>query len=158
MPSTSSQARSSASITAGESELAGGLSSHSDGDVVAAAVELDGRGLVARLGLRVRVEALAALGAQAALRDEPAQHERRREVLAPLLLGPLERGEHVVEAAEVGAGERPGDHAGAHHQAEVDLAHPGDALLEHEAGLDDRLEREALGDPLVELRLRQRCS
>ena len=125
-----------------------------DGELVAAAVELDGRGLVAGLGLRVGVEALAGLRAQAPLGDEPAQDERRREVLAPLLLGPLERGEHLVEPAEVRAGERPGHHARAHHQAEVDLAHPGDALLEHEAGLDDRLEREALGDALVELGLR----
>ena len=110
----------------------------------AARVELDLRRLVARVGLRIGVEALAALGAEAALGHEPAQDQRRLEVLAPLLLGALQRGEHVVEPAEVGAGERAGDHPGAHHHPEVDVADAGDALLEHEAGLDERLQREAL--------------
>ena len=61
LPSTSRQACSSASITAGESELAGGLSSHRTATSSPRRSSLTGRGLVARLGLRVRVEALAAL-------------------------------------------------------------------------------------------------
>ena len=122
---------------------------------VAAAVELDRRLLVALLGLRVGVEALAGLGPEAALGDEPAQDQRRLEVLAPVLLGLLERRQHVVEPAQVGARERARDHAGAHHHPEVDVAHAGDALLEHQAGLDERLQREAIGQLGVDP---QRCS
>ena len=50
---------------------------------VAAPVELDRRLLVAGLGLRVGVEPLAALGAEAALGDEPAQDEPVQPVPTP---------------------------------------------------------------------------
>src|SRR4051794_17211317 len=98
------------------------------------------------VGLRVGEEALAGLLAEAPLRDEPLEDQRRREVLAPLPLGWLERLEGVVEAAVVGALERPGHDPGARHHPEVDVADPRDALLEHEARLDERLEAEALDE------------
>ena len=78
------------------------------------------------------------------LLHEPAQDQRRRERVAPLRLCPLERGEHLVEALRVGARERPGNDAGAGHHADVDVLDAGDALLEHEARLDERLQAEAL--------------
>ena len=157
-PSAASQACSSPSTTSGEIEFAGGLSSHATASSPRG-VELDRRVLVARVGLRVRVEALAALRAEAALGDQPAQDQRRLEVLAPLVLGLLERREHVVEPAEVRARERPGDHARAHHHPEVDVADARDALLEHEAGLDERLELEAVGERRVDRPVQpQECS
>ena len=65
---------------------------------VAACLELDRVGLVALVGLRVGVEALARLLAEAALRDEALERDRRREALAVLLLGRLELLEDHVEA------------------------------------------------------------
>ena len=76
---------------------------------------LTGARLVARVGLRVGVEALAGLRAEAALGDQPAQDQRRLEVLAPLVLGPLERGQHVVEPAESARANGPGIMPGADH-------------------------------------------
>jgi hypothetical protein len=108
--------------------------------------------------LRVRVEALAALGAEAALGDEPAQDQRRLEALAPLASAFSSAASDVVEPAEVRARERPGDHARAHHHPEVDVADARDALLEHEAGLDERLELEARRRARVDLACGLRCS
>ena len=51
---------------------------------VAARLELHGVGLLALVGLRVGVEALAGLHPQAALGDKPLEHRRRREPLAVL--------------------------------------------------------------------------
>ena len=121
------------------------------GDRVAVArLELHGLALLeAVVGLLVGEEALAGLRAEAALRDEPAQDQRRRELLAPLVGGALERGEHVVEAGLVGARERRRDEPRAGHHAEVDVAHGRHAVLEHEAGLDERLQDEALRQLVV---------
>jgi hypothetical protein len=106
---------------------------------LARAVELDRCLLVAGLGLRVGVEALPGLGAEPPLGDQAAQDQRRLEVLAPLPLGALERLQHLVEPAQVGARERARDHAGPDHHPEVHVADAGDALLDDEARLDERL-------------------
>ena len=67
---------------------------------------------------------------------------RRREALAVALGGVLQPLEHRVEPFDVGLHERrhqpaPRVEAGAGHHPEVDVAVGGDALLEHEAGLDE---------------------
>ena len=84
---------------------------------LAAALELD-RPVAA--GERVRVEALASLDADPALREQPAQDQR---------LGvELDR----VQPRRVGAREHPARRG-------VDVLQRGDALLEHEAGLEERV-------------------
>ena len=127
-----------------------------DGDV-AARLELDRLARLLVVGLRVGVEALAALLAQAALGDEPAQHERRGEALAVALGGALQALEDHVEALHVGLHEGREEaaarvQAGAGHHADVDVAVGGHALLEHEAGLDEGLQRQQL-DELVDVGL-----
>ncbi len=99
--------------------------------------------------LRVGVEALAALLAESALGDEAAQDRRRGEALAVALGRVLQALEDLVEAFDVGLHERRQQaaariEAGAGHHPEVDVAVGGDALLEHQAGLDERLQREQL--------------
>ena len=47
-----------------------------------------------------------------------------------------------------GKSPRRGSMPGAGHHPEVDLADRADALLEHQAGLDERLQREQLGERL----------
>ena len=69
--------------------------------------------------------------------------------LAPFRLRPLERLEHLVEPLLVGACERPGQDARAGHHADVDVLEAGHALLEDEAALDERLQREALDQRAV---------
>ena len=69
---------------------------------VAAGLELDRLGLLALVGLRVGVEALTGLRAEAPLGDEPPQYPRRCEPLAVLLLGALELLERLVEPRGVG--------------------------------------------------------
>ena len=86
--------------------------------------------------LRVGVEALAGLLAEAALGDEAADDQRRGEALAVLLLGRLEALEQRVQALHVGLHERreqaaAGVQAGAGHHRDVDVAVGRDALLEH---------------------------
>ena len=130
-----------------------------DGDV-AARLELDDLAGLLLVELRVGVEALAALLAEAALGDEPAQDERRREALAVALGGALEALEDHVEALDVGLHERREQaaarvQAGAGHHADVDVAVGGHALLEHEARLDEGLQRQQL-DELVDVRRRRR--
>ena len=106
--------------------------------------------------LRVGVEALAALLAEAALGDEPAQHERRGEALAMVLGGALQPLEHHVETLDVRLHEGRQEaaariEAGPGHHADVDVAVGGDALLEDEARLDEGLEGQQL-DELVDVR------
>ena len=127
-----------------------------DGDV-AARLELDRLPRLLVVGLRVGVEALAALLAQAALGDEPAQHERRREALAVALGGALQALEDDVEALHVGLHEGREEaaarvEAGAGHHPDVDVAVGGHALLEHEARLDEGLQGQQL-DELVDVGL-----
>ena len=130
---------------------------------LAARLELDDGGLAGGLlgvGLRVGVEALAALLAEAALGDQPLEDRRRREALAPLLLGALQPLEDRVEALDVGLHERRQQaaarvDAGAGHHPEVDVAVGGDALLEDQRGLDEGLEHELL-DELLDVRARPR--
>ncbi len=121
---------------------------------VAAGLELHRVGLVAVVGLRVGVEALAALGAEPALGDEALEDRRRREALAVLGLHGLQPLERDVEAHHVGLHERREQaaarvEAGAGHHPEVDLPGRADALLEHQAGLDERLQRPQLGELLA---------
>ena len=120
-----------------------------DGDAVAASLELDDLGWLLGVGLRVGIEALAALLPEAPLGDEPAQDGGRREPRAMALLRVLHALEDSVEAVGVGAHERrqqpaAGVEPGAGHHPEVDVAVRRDALLEHEAGLDEGLQREEL--------------
>ena len=66
---------------------------------------------------------------------------RRLEALAVALLRALHPLEHHVEALRVGLHERRQQasarvQAGAGHHPEVDVAEGGDALLEHQAGLE----------------------
>src|SRR5262249_32637310 len=108
--------------------------------------------------LRIGVEALARLEAEAALGDQPLQDPGRSEALAVRLfvfLHPLEDG---VEALEVGLPEGreetpPRVEAGAGHHPEVDLADGADALLEHEAGLPEGLQHQQVRE-LLAIRLR----
>ena len=70
------------------------------------------------------------------------------------LCGRLELLEHGVEPVDVGFHERREEAAarvepGAGHHPEVDLADGADALLEHQAGLDERLQRQQLGELLA---------
>ena len=65
---------------------------------VAARLEQHRLAVLAAVGLRVGEEALTGLLAEPALARPGAEEQRRREVLAPFRLGPLERREHVVEA------------------------------------------------------------
>ncbi len=111
--------------------------------------DLGGWGRVIGVGLRVGVEALSALLTQAALGDEAAQDPRRREALPVALPGVLQALQDRVEALHVGLHERrhqapPRVEARARHQPEVDVAVDRHALLEHQAGLHERLQREQL--------------
>ena len=127
--------------TSGESELAGGLSSHSTATVLAAPVELDRRLLVARLGLRGRGRSPGrswgpggpgrrAGGAAAAARSARPTPPARRSSAARTSSSPRR------SARANGPGTMPVPSI----SAEVDLPHPGDALLEDEAGLHERLQ------------------
>ena len=68
------------------------------------------------------------------------------DVLEALERAHSEWGEHVVQPLLVRAGERPREDARTGHHPGLDLAQGGHALLEHEARLDERLQREALHD------------
>ena len=127
------------------------------GGVASQCLQLDDLGRLIGVGTRVGVEALPALLAQPALSDEAAQDGRRGEALAVALPGLLHPLEHRVQPFGVGLHERrhqpaPRIQAGAGHHPEVDVAVGGDALLEHEAGLDERLQRQQL-DELRHVRL-----
>ena len=148
---TASHTFRSAWTTSGEIEFAGGSVEPRDRDL-APRLELDRTLVPARVGPGVGEEALAGLDAEPALGDQPPQDRRRLEVLAPLPGGVLELRQHLVQPDLVGAGERRRDDPGAGHHPEVDVLHRRDALLEHEAALDERLEREA-----VDQRRRCRC-
>ena len=87
------------------------------------------------------MEALSRLGAQAALGDEPAQDQRRLEVLAPALLGALQRRQRGRPARARRRARRPGTTLPVR---EVDVTHARDPLLEDQAGLDERLQLRAL--------------
>src|SRR4029450_7858539 len=105
----------------------------------------------------VGIEALTRLQAEAALGDQPLQRPRGREALAVALLVFLELLQDRVEALEVrlpGWREEPAPRveAGPRHHPEVDLAHGADPLLEHLAGLDERLEHEQIRE-LLRVRL-----
>jgi hypothetical protein len=58
----------------------------------------------------------------------------------------LEPLDHLVQADLVGARERARNDARAGHHPEIDLPDRGDPLLEHEAALDERLQREAFDE------------
>ncbi len=130
--------------------MAGGRSSHAIATLWPSSVaRLELRRpllLPARVGLGVGEEALPRLDPQPSLGHQPPQDPRRLVVGAPLRLRALERGQHLVEADLVGAGERRRDDPGPGHHAQVDLAQRGDPLLEHETRLDERLEREAIDE------------
>ena len=103
------------------------------------------------VGPRVGVEALPGRRPEAPLGDEPPQDRRRREALAVTLAGTLERRQHVVEALLIGAHERRQQpaarvHPGAADHPEVNVAVAGVALLEDQARLDERLERQQLDE------------
>ena len=132
---TRSQTVPRSSITCGRDRVHRRVREPGDRDV-AARLELDRVGLVALVGLRVGVEALAGLLPSRPWATRRLQDGRRREALAVLRLGRLELLEHDVEAEHVGPHERREDpaarvHPGAGHHPEVDLAHRADALLEH---------------------------
>ena len=79
---------------------------------------------------------------EAALGDEAAQDDGGAKRSPWLLRGALQPLEHHVEALDVGLHERRQQpaarvEAGAGHHPEVDVAVGGDALLEHQAGLDE---------------------
>ena len=102
---------------------------------VAAGLQLDRLRLLALVGLRVGVEALAGFEAEAALGDEPLQGDRRREALAVLLLELLDPLEDRVEPLQVGFPEGREEafarvEAGAGHHPQVDVADRADALLD----------------------------
>ena len=150
-PSTCSQTVPRSAITCGEIEFAGGLASQA----IATSPRVSSLtvSLLALVGLRIGKKPWPALHPEPALGDQAAEDQRRREVLAPLGLGALERREHVVEADVVGAGETA---AGSSRRRPSSRGRcrgsVGDALLEHQAGLDQRLEREAIDERLgVEL-------
>ena len=110
---------------------------------VAARLQLDRLRLLALVGLRVGVEALARLEPEPALGDEPLQRHRRREALAVLLLEPLDPLEDRVEPLQVGFPERREEafarvEPGPGHHPQVDVADRADALLDQLAGLDQR--------------------
>ena len=116
-----------------------------------AGLELDRLGLVALVGLRIGIEALAGCRAEPALGDQAPQDPRRREALAVLLFGLSSRSSTLSRPADVGAHERRQQAAARveprpGHHPEVDLAEPADALLEQQAGLDERLQRELLDE------------
>ena len=113
---------------------------------VAAGLERDRLARLALVGLRVGEEALAALLAQPALRHQALEHRGRLEAVAPLALRALQRLEHGVQALVVGAGERAGQDARAHHHPDLDVLGGGLALLEHQAGLDQGLQPHPLDD------------
>ena len=115
-----------------------------DRHAVVAGLEQDGLALLALVGTRVGEEALAGRLAEPSLRHQAPQDQRRLKPLAPLGRGPLERLQHGVESRLVGASERPRQDAGAGHHPDVDVLDPGHALLEHQAGLHERLQRVAL--------------
>jgi hypothetical protein len=120
-----------------------------DCDSVGARLELDDLGGLLGIGLRIGVEALPALLPEATLRDEAAQDRGRREALAVALLRVLHALEDRVEAVGVGAHERRQQAAarvepGSGHHPEVDVAVGRDALLQHEARLDEGLQRQEL--------------
>ena len=155
-PSTFSHTARRSVITCGAIEFIRPLASHAMATSPRVSSLTVSPGLLV-VGLRVGVEALAALLAQAALGHEPAQHERRREALAVALGGALEALEDDVEALDVGLHEGREQaaarvQAGAGHHADVDVAVGGHALLEHEARLDEGLQRQQL-DELVDVGL-----
>ena len=82
------------------------------------------------------------------LGDQPAQDHRRLVVFSPFLDGALELCQHLIEPDLIRAGERRRNDPRAGHHPEVDVAHRRDALIEHEAALDERLE----GEPVDERR------
>ena len=127
-------------ITSGEIAFIGRLASQAIATLVAG-LELDGLGLLAVVGLRVGVEALARAEAEPALGDEPLEDHRRREPLAVFLLELLDPLEHLVEPLDVGSPERWQQafarvEAGAGHHPDVDVADRADALFDQAAGLD----------------------
>ncbi len=129
-----------------------------DRHAVGARLELDDLGRLLRVGLRIGVEALPALLSQPALGDQAAQDRRRGEPLAVALLRVLHPLEHLVEPFDVRLHERrqeaaPRVEAGAGHHPEVDVAMSGHALLEHQARLEQRLQRQQL-DQLLDIRCR----
>ena len=154
LPSTSSQTRDQRRARAsGESGLAGGRLSQAIADV-AARLEQDGLALVAGVGLRVGEEALAGLLAEPALGDQPAQDRaaarRRRPTRARRARAPRARRRGPASSARLnGPGRMP---APIIIPISMSLA-DGDALLEHEAGLDQGLQPEPLDERSVELRL-----
>ena len=100
------------------------------------------------VGLRVGEEALAGLLAEPALGDEAAQERwaarSRRPTRASARSSALEHRRRAPRSSARANG--PGQDPGAHHHPELDVLGGGDALLEHEAGLDERLQPEALDD------------
>ena len=124
-----------------------------DRDPVLAGLELDRLGRLLGVRAGVGVEALAALLAEPSLGHQAAQDRGRREALAVALAGALHPLEHGVEAFAVGPHERrqqaaAGVQTGAGHHPEVDIAVGGDALLEHQAGLEEGLQRQHLDERL----------
>ncbi len=148
------------SITCGAIEFICPLASHAIATPSDERLQLHELGRLLGVGLRIWIEALSALLAEPALGDEPAQDRRRGEAIAVALGRALHALEHGVETLAVGLHERRQQaparvEAGAGHHAEVDVAVGGDPLLEHEAGLEERLQRQQL-DQLLRCPARRR--
>ena len=131
-------------MSCGEIELAGGLLNQA----IAVSPRVSSCDRLALLeavvGSRIGEEALPGLLAEATLRDQAAQDQRRLEVVPVLGLRALERRQDFVEPGGIGPRERRRDDAEPGHHRQVDVADRRDSLLEHEAGLDERLQAEPL--------------
>ncbi len=145
-------------ITCGLSAFIGSVREPGDRDArLGPRLELHGLRLLALVGLRVGVEALAGGDPETALGDEALEHPRDAEAVRVALGQVLELLEGHVESVDVGLPERREQaparvEAGAGHHPEVDLTDGADALLEQQAGLDQRLQRELL-DQVVDVGL-----
>ena len=142
---TSSQSFAARRTTSGEIEFAGGRSSHA----IATSprdLELDRALLPAGVRPRVREEALAGLDTEPALGDEPAQ-DRGGSKLSPHSLAACSSrasssSRPIWSARANGGGMMPAPAIIPRSISRIER----DALLEHEAALDQRLQREALDE------------